>query len=52
MGVIRSRRMRWARYVACTGEMTNGYKIFVGKLEGKMPLRRHRCRWKVSFGSG
>jgi hypothetical protein len=32
---IRSRRMRWARHVACMGKMKNAYNIFVGKPEGK-----------------
>jgi hypothetical protein len=28
------------------GEMTNAYKMVVGKPEGKRPLRRSRCRWE------
>jgi hypothetical protein len=27
-------------------EMRNGYKILVGKPEGKRPLGRHRFRWE------
>jgi hypothetical protein len=27
-------------------EMRNGYKMFVGKPEGKTPLRRARRRWE------
>jgi hypothetical protein len=27
-------------------EMTNAYKIFVGKPKGKRSLRRHRHRWE------
>jgi len=34
--------MRWAGHVESTEEMRNAYKIFVGKPEGKMPLRRPR----------
>jgi hypothetical protein len=26
--------------------MKNGYKILIGKLEGKRPLGRLRCRWE------
>jgi hypothetical protein len=36
--MIKSRRMRWVRNVACMGKMSNGNKIVVGKLEGKRPL--------------
>jgi hypothetical protein len=38
--VIRSRRIRCARDVACVGEMKNVYKSFVGKPEGKRLLGR------------
>jgi len=31
--VIKSRRMRWAGNVACTGEMRNTHSILVSKLE-------------------
>jgi hypothetical protein len=33
-------------YVARTGEKKHAYRILVGKLEGKRPLRRPRCKWK------
>jgi hypothetical protein len=36
--------MRWAGYVARTGEMRNTYKILVGKSEWKMPLEKHKNR--------
>jgi hypothetical protein len=36
--VIKSRRMRWAVYVAWMGERINAYTILVGKPEGKRPL--------------
>jgi hypothetical protein len=29
------------------GEMRNAYNILVGKLEGKKPLGRPRCRWGI-----
>jgi len=43
--VIKSRRMRWAGYVACMGEERGIYRVLVGKLEGSRPLGRPRCRW-------
>jgi hypothetical protein len=42
--VIKSRRMRWARYVARLGEERGGYRVLVGKPEGKRPLGRPRRR--------
>jgi hypothetical protein len=42
---IKSRRMRWAGHVARMGEGRNVYRVLVGKLEGKSPLRRPRRRW-------
>jgi hypothetical protein len=38
--MVKSRRLRWTGH----GEMRNAYKILVGKLEGKRPLRRPRHR--------
>ena len=43
--VIKSRRMRWAWHVARMGEERGAYRVWVGKLEGKRPLGRPRCRW-------
>ena len=43
--VIKSRRMRWAGHVARMGEERGGYRILVGKPEGKRPLGRPRRRW-------
>jgi hypothetical protein len=40
----KSRRMRWAGHVAQMGEEIKVYKVMVGKLEGKRPLRRRRRR--------
>jgi hypothetical protein len=42
--MIKSRRIRWAGYVARTGEKRNAYSILVGKPEGKRPLGRPRRR--------
>jgi hypothetical protein len=46
IGIMKSRRMRWAGHVACMGEKRYAYRILVGKLEGKKPLGRPRCRWE------
>jgi hypothetical protein len=43
--MIKSRRMRWAGYVARIWEKRNAYRILVGKPDGKRPLGRPRCRW-------
>jgi hypothetical protein len=37
--VIKLRIIRWAGYVARMGEI-NSYKIFVGKPDGKIPLKK------------
>jgi hypothetical protein len=42
--VIKSRRMRWAGYVARMGEKSDTYRILVGRLEGTIQLGRPRCR--------
>jgi hypothetical protein len=43
--MIKSRRVRWAKYVARMGEKRNVYRILMGKPEGKRPLGRFRRRW-------
>jgi hypothetical protein len=43
--IIKSRRMRWAGYVARMGEKRNEYRLLVGKPEGKRPLGRLRGRY-------
>jgi hypothetical protein len=45
IGIIKSRRMRWAGHVARMGEKRNAYKLLVGTPEGKRPLGRPRRRW-------
>jgi hypothetical protein len=42
--IIKSKRMRWAGYVARTGEKRNAYRLLVGKPVGKRPLGRPRGR--------
>jgi len=37
--------MRGAMYAACMGEMGNACETFIGKPEGKRPLRWLRHRW-------
>ena len=44
--VIKSRRIRWAVYVARMGEIKGIYRILVGKHEGKRSLGRSRHRWE------
>jgi hypothetical protein len=43
--VIKS-RMRWVQHVACMGKKRGGYRVLVGKSEGKRLLGRLRCRWE------
>ncbi|KAJ4438974.1 hypothetical protein ANN_14928 [Periplaneta americana] len=43
---IKSRRLRWTGYVAHMGESRNGYRVLVGRPEGKRPLGRPRRRWE------
>ncbi|KAJ4446079.1 hypothetical protein ANN_12771 [Periplaneta americana] len=43
---IKFRRLRWAGHVARTGESRNGYRVLVGRPEGKRPLGRPRRRWE------
>jgi hypothetical protein len=45
IGIIKSRRMRWAGHVARLEERRNAYRLLVGKPEGKRPLGRPRRRW-------
>ena len=52
MGVIKSRRMRWAGHVARMGEERRVYRVLVGKLEGKRPLGRTRRRWVDNIRKG
>jgi hypothetical protein len=38
--MIKSRRMRWAGHVARMESKRNGYRIFLGKPEGKSLIKR------------
>jgi len=42
--VIKSREIGWTMHIARMGEMRTGYKILIGKTEGKKPLGRPRRR--------
>jgi hypothetical protein len=42
--MIKSRKMRWTGHLASMGEKRNVYRILVGKLQGKKPLGRPKCR--------
>jgi hypothetical protein len=44
--VIKSRRMRWAGYVARRGEKRGAYSILVGRPEGRRPIGRPMHRWE------
>ena len=43
--VIKSRRMRWAGYLALVRERRGSYRVLVGNPEGNRPLGRPRRRW-------
>jgi hypothetical protein len=38
--------MRWAEHVALMGKKRNAYRIFMGKPDGKIPLKEPRHRWE------
>ena len=44
--MIKSRRLRWAGHVARMEECRSAFKILTGKLTGRRPLGRPRCRWE------
>jgi hypothetical protein len=46
VGVITSRRMKWAGHVARMGERRDVYRDLVGRPEVKSPLGRPRRRWE------
>jgi len=43
--VVKSRRMRWVRYVAHTGKRRGVYRVLVGKPDGRKTFGRPRRRW-------
>ena len=42
--VIKSRRLRWTRYVVRLEEGRRAFKILTGESIGKRPFGRPRCR--------
>jgi hypothetical protein len=38
--IIKSRKMRLAGHIALMGEKRNGYRLLVGKPEGKTPAKK------------
>jgi hypothetical protein len=44
--VIKSRKLRWARYVTRMGANTGVYRVLAGKHKGRRPLGRPRRRWE------
>jgi hypothetical protein len=49
IGVIKPRRMTSAGHVTRMRDMTNAYKIPVGKHEGKRQLGRRKHRWEANI---
>jgi hypothetical protein len=47
IGIIKSRRMRWAGHVDGVEEKRNAYSLLVGKPEGKRPRRRWADNIKI-----
>jgi hypothetical protein len=47
--VIKSRRMRWAGYVARIGEGRGIYRVLVRRPDGKRPLGRSRRRGWITL---
>jgi hypothetical protein len=43
--MYKSRKMRWGRYVACTGKRRHSDIILSGKPEGKKHIGRPRRKW-------
>jgi hypothetical protein len=46
VGVIKSRRMRWAGHVTRMGDSRGVYRVMVRRPEGKRPLGTPRRRWE------
>ena len=44
--VIKSIKMRWARFVARVGERRGAERVLVGRCEGRRPVGRRRRRWE------
>ena len=44
--VIQSRRMGWAKHVACMVDGRDSYRVLIGRCEGRIPLGRRRHSWE------
>jgi hypothetical protein len=44
--MTKSRRKRWARYMAHMGERRGAYRVLVGKSDRRRPRGRPRRRWE------
>jgi hypothetical protein len=47
--IIKSRRLRWAGYIARMGDRRGAYRVLVGKPERRRPLGRPRRRWEYNI---
>jgi hypothetical protein len=45
--VIKSRKMRWAVYVARTGNRTSSYRVLAGRPQEERPLGRPRLNGRI-----
>jgi hypothetical protein len=52
IGVVKSRRIKWAGNLARMGEKRNAYRLLVGEPEGRRPLGRPRRRWLDNYVLG
>jgi len=41
--------MRWVRHVGRMGERRDVYRVLVGKIEGRKPFGRPRCRREANI---
>jgi hypothetical protein len=46
IGMIKPRRMKWSRSVACMEKKWHAYSVLVGKPQENEPLGRSRHRWE------
>jgi hypothetical protein len=50
--LIQSRKIRWTRHIALTGDRTGAYRVLAGRNEGRRPLERPRRRWENNIKMG
>jgi hypothetical protein len=44
--VIKPKRMRWTRHMACMGDRKGAYRVLVGRPDGNKSLGKPRRRWE------